>query len=54
MKVANPAQPSKSVVVTVVDLCVGCGPEHLDLSISAFDTIGPLGAGKMEIKYEAI
>lgn len=50
----NPARAGSEVVVTVVDLCVGCGPEHIDMSISAFDVIGPLGAGKMAVEYQVV
>ncbi|EKM53476.1 uncharacterized protein PHACADRAFT_259886 [Phanerochaete carnosa HHB-10118-sp] len=38
----------KSVTVTVVDRCVGCGPWDLDFSPAAFTKLAPESVGRLE------
>jgi len=52
IKVTNPARIGSEVVLTIVGMCTGCGHEQIDMSISAFDLIGPLGAGEMAVEHE--
>ncbi|KAH6817461.1 hypothetical protein C2S51_002162 [Perilla frutescens var. frutescens] len=39
------------VTVKIVDLCPGCGPNQLDLSLQAFSIIGNPDAGRIRIDY---
>lgn len=42
----------KSVTVTVRDRCVGCAPDDIDLSISAFEKLAPKAVGRMhDVKW---
>ncbi|CAG8587246.1 3130_t:CDS:2 [Acaulospora morrowiae] len=42
---------SKSVVVTVVDRCVGCGFNDIDLSPTAFDQIADPAEGRVKVSW---
>ncbi|KAM0013500.1 putative EG45-like domain containing protein, plant [Helianthus debilis subsp. tardiflorus] len=44
----------KSIVVTAVDLCPGCGDNQIDLSQEAFSMIANPDAGRINIEYDQI
>lgn len=44
----------KSVTVTIVDRCPGCGPNDLDLSPAAFKKLAPLSVGRFKGTWEFI
>ncbi|KAF8880755.1 RlpA-like double-psi beta-barrel-protein domain-containing protein-containing protein [Infundibulicybe gibba] len=41
----------RSVEVTIVDSCPGCGENGLDLSPAAFEALAPSGAGRIDISW---
>ncbi len=46
--------PKGKITVRVVDRCVGCEPNHIDLSAQAFMKIGDPVAGHVPITYQAV
>lgn len=42
---------SKSVTVTITDLCQACGPDDIDLTTTAFRKIGSLSEGRINIAW---
>ncbi|ESK93163.1 non-catalytic module family expn protein [Moniliophthora roreri MCA 2997] len=42
----------KSIDVTVVDLCPGCGPNDINLSEGAFQLLAPLAVGRIRVHWE--
>ncbi|KAG8372459.1 hypothetical protein BUALT_Bualt12G0068400 [Buddleja alternifolia] len=46
-----PACRNGEVIVRIVDLCPGCGPDQLDLSREAFSAIANPDAGRIRIDY---
>lgn len=46
--------PKDEVVVRIVDLCPGCGTNHLDLSREAFETIANLSSGRVAVTWQLL
>ncbi|KAF9266024.1 barwin-like endoglucanase [Marasmius fiardii PR-910] len=46
-KKAKVSHAGKSVTVTIVDRCPGCGNSGIDLSPSAFEKLAPLSVGRL-------
>lgn len=46
--------PKGEVVVRIVDLCPGCGTNHLDLSREAFETIANLSSGRVSVTWQLL
>ncbi|CCX34952.1 RlpA-like double-psi beta-barrel-protein domain-containing protein-containing protein [Pyronema domesticum] len=42
----------KSLIATVVDKCMGCAPEKIDLSQGAFEKLSPIDPGVIKVSWE--
>jgi len=45
---------TKSVTVTCVDRCAGCGPDDVDLSPAAFDEIAAPDEGRVPVTWDFV
>lgn len=48
------AGPLGEATVRIVDMCPGCQAGHLDMSVEAFQLIGSLGQGRVDITWQVI
>ncbi|KAF9586082.1 hypothetical protein BGW38_009919 [Lunasporangiospora selenospora] len=44
----------RSVIVRLIDHCPGCAPNHIDLTLGAFESLASRDTGVIDIQYEFV